>query len=52
MFQNFHEFINDIYLNNEEHLVPCKVEKCIQWIPQINERFKLNFDDSRIKSFR
>ena len=51
MFQNFHEFMNDIYLNNERHIVLRKVEKLIRWIPLINKILKLNFDDSRINYF-
>ena len=49
-FQNLHELISETYLSNEEHFVPCKVEKGIRWIPPINGRFKLNFDGSRINN--
>ena len=39
--------MNDDYPTNEGRNVPRKVER---WIPPINERFKLNFDGSKINN--
>ena len=47
-FQNQHEILCDSYLNNEGCNISHRVEKYIRWIPLINEKFKLNFDGSRI----
>lgn len=40
----------DPHFHNEGQNVFQLVEKWIRWIPLINGRFKLNFDDSRVEN--
>ena len=50
MFQNLYKLMSDAYPNDEKRNAPRKVGKWIQWIPLINEIFKLNFDGSKINN--
>ena len=49
IFQNLQEYLFYPYLHNKGRNVFHLVEKWIHWIPLINDRFKLNFDDSRVE---
>ena len=40
----------DSYLLNEGCCVIRRVEKWVGWIPPINDRFKLNFDGSKVRN--
>ena len=52
IFQNLQKYLFDPYLHNEGWNVFHLVEEWICWIPPINNRLKLNFDDSRVESKR
>ena len=47
-FQNLNEFMNESCFDSDGCNIPRRVEKWKRCIPPINERFKLNFDGSRI----
>ena len=50
IFQNIHGSLSESYFHNKGHIVSCMIEKWIRWIPPINGRYKLNFDDARVQN--
>lgn len=47
-FQNLQGCLIDSFIQNEGRSVLRVVEKWIRWIPPIDEKFKLNFDELKM----